>query len=117
MVLQHSPVIVEDGKRGTRLNVEVVRGSRVVIIVNDGGEEKSKDLEIRQPVLNARLGDEPVGGLEHIAGVQVVVVGIGVLGVALLQVAQQHLKDGGGDLVLVQAAMLLQQMISCKKSQ
>ena len=89
MVLQNSPIIVEDGQAGTRLDVEVVGGSRVVIIMDDGREEEGKNLEIRQPVLNTSLGDKPMGCLQHIAGVKVVVVGVAVLGIALLKVTQQ----------------------------
>ena len=89
MILQYCPVIVEDGKRGTRLDVEVVGGAGVVIVMNDGREEERKNLEIRQPVLDASLWNKPVRGLQHIASVQVIVVGISVLGIAQLQMTQQ----------------------------
>jgi hypothetical protein len=114
MILEDGPVVIEDGEAGPRLDVKVVRRSRVVIVVDNGGEEQGKDLQIREPVLNPCLGDKPVGGLQHVAGVEIVVVGVGVLGVAQLQVAQQHFQCCGRDLVLVQAAVLLQQMVAYK---
>ncbi len=112
MILKDGPVVIEDGEAGPRLDVEVVGRSCVVVVVDDGREEKGEDLQIREPVLNPRLGDKPVGGLQHVTGVEIVVVGVGVLGVAQLQVAQQHFQCCGRDLVLVQAAVLLQQMVA-----
>ena len=55
--------------------MEVVCGAGVVIVVDDGGEEKGEDLQVRHPVLQSSLGDAAVSRLENIAGVQVVVVG------------------------------------------
>jgi hypothetical protein len=55
MIFQDCPVIVEDGQRGTRLDVKVVSGSRMVIVMDDCREEKGKNLEIRQPILDASL--------------------------------------------------------------
>jgi hypothetical protein len=43
---------------------------------------------------------------------EVIVVGIPVLGVAKLQMTQKNLKSGGWDLVFVKAAMLLQKMVT-----
>ena len=91
MILQYCPVIVEDGKRGTRLDVEVVGGAGVVIVMNNGREEERKNLEIRQPVLDASLWNKPVRGLQHIASVQVIVVGIGIVCIAKLQMTEQLL--------------------------
>ena len=71
--------------------MEVVGGACVVIVVDDGREEERKNLEIRQPVLDAGLCDKPVCGLQHIAGMQVIVVGIGVAGIAKLQMTEQLL--------------------------
>ncbi len=56
--------------------------------MDDGREEQGENLQIGEPVLNPRLSEKPVGGLQHVAGVEIVVVGVGVLGVAQLQVAQ-----------------------------
>ena len=55
--------------------MEVVCGACVVIVVDDGGEEKGEDLQVRHPVLQSSLGDAAVSRLENIAGVQVVMVG------------------------------------------
>ena len=60
--------------------MEVVGGAGVVVVVDDGGEEQGKDLKVGQPVLDAGLADEPVGGLQHVAGVQVVVVRVAIPG-------------------------------------
>ncbi len=84
----------------------------MVVVVDDGGEEKGEDLQIGEPGMNARLSEKPVGGLQHIAGVEIVVVGVGVLGVAHLQVTQQVLQHRRGDLVLMKAAMVLKDMVT-----
>ena len=52
VVLQDCPVIVEEGETGARVDVEVVGGSCVVEVVDDGGEQQSKHLKVRQPFLN-----------------------------------------------------------------
>ena len=54
--------------------MEVVGGPGVVVVVDDGGEEEGEDLQVGHPVLEPRLGDAAVSGLEDVAGVQVVVV-------------------------------------------
>jgi hypothetical protein len=43
---------------------------------------------------------------------EIVVVGVGVLGVAKLQVTQQVLQNRWGDFVLVKAAMVLKDMVT-----
>ena len=78
VILKDGFVVVEDGEVGLGLDVEVVGGAGVVVVVDDGGEEQGEDLEVGQPVLDAGLADEPVGGLQHVAGVQVVVVRVAV---------------------------------------
>jgi hypothetical protein len=80
--------------------------------MDDGREEQGEDLQIGEPVLNPRLSEKPVGGLQHVAGVEIVVVGVGVLGVAQLQVTQQVLQRRRGDFVLVKAAMVLENMVT-----
>ena len=55
--------------------MEVICGAGVVIVVDDGGEEEGEYLQVRHPVLQSSLGDAAVSRLEHITGVQVVVVG------------------------------------------
>ncbi len=80
--------------------------------MDDGREEQGEDLQIREPGMNPRLSEKPVGGLQHVAGVEIVVVGVGVLGVAQLQVTQQALQHRRGDFVLVKAAMVLKNMVT-----
>ena len=96
--------------------MEVVGGAGVIVVVDDGREEEGEHLQVRQPVLQPGLGDEPVGGLQHVAGVQVVVVGVPVARVPDLQVGEQRLQDRGRDLVLVEATVLLQQVVSLIKT-
>ena len=40
--------------------MEVVGGSRVVVVVDNRGEEQGEDLQVRQPILQPGLRDEPV---------------------------------------------------------
>ena len=46
MVLEDGLVVVHDGEVGAGLDVEIVGGARVVVVVDDGGEEEGKDLEV-----------------------------------------------------------------------
>ncbi len=80
--------------------------------MDDGREEQGEDLQVREPSMNPRLSEKPVSGLQHVAGVEIVVVGVGVLGVAQLQVTQQVLQHRWRDFVLVQAAMVLKDMVT-----
>jgi hypothetical protein len=82
MIFKNCPIIVEDGQRWAWLDVEVVGGARVVIIMNDSGEEERKYLQIWQPVFNASLWDKPVSCLQYVTGMEVIVVGISVFGIA-----------------------------------
>ena len=88
--------------------MKVIGGPGVIVVVDNGGEEKGEYLEVREGLLEAGLGDEPVRGLEDVAGVEVVVVRVPAPGVPNLKVKQETLQQGGGDLVLVEAAMQLQ---------
>ena len=54
--------------------MEVVGGPGVVVVVDDGGEEEGEDLQVRHPVLESRLGDAAVGGLEDVCCMEVIVV-------------------------------------------
>ena len=78
MILQDRLVVVDDGQVWGGLDVEVVGGPGVVVVVDDGGEQQGEDLEVGHPVLQPGLGDDPVRGLQHVAGVQVVVVRVAV---------------------------------------
>ena len=46
MILQDGLVVVHDGEVGAGLDVEVVGGARVVVVVDDGGEEEGKYLKV-----------------------------------------------------------------------
>ena len=66
MVLLDGPVVVEHGQVGPGLDVKVVGGSRVVVVVDNRGEEQGEDLQVRQPILQPGLRDEPVRRLKNI---------------------------------------------------
>lgn len=51
MILEDSHVIEQDGLLGVGLDVEVVGSEGVFGVMDDGREEKSEDLEVREPVL------------------------------------------------------------------
>ena len=55
MIFLDRSVVIEDGQLGAGLDMEVVGGAGVVEVVDDGGEEESKDLEVGEPVLDASL--------------------------------------------------------------
>ena len=63
VILQNRSIIVHEGEVGVRMNVEIIRGSRMIVVVNDGSEQKSKDLQVRNPVFYSSLWDKPVGCL------------------------------------------------------
>ena len=112
MVLEDGLVVVHYGEVGAGLDVEVVGGARVVVVVDDRGEEEGKDLNVSQPVFDSSLRYEPMRCLQDVSGVEVVVVGVAIPVVAHLQVPQQGLQQAWGDLVLVAASVLVQQMVA-----
>ena len=112
VVLQDGPVVVHDGEAGVWLDVEVVGGACVLVVVDDGREEEGEDLKIWQSVFDPSLRYEPMRCLQDVSGVEVVVVGVAIPVVAHLQVAQQGLQQAWGDLVLVAAPVLVQQMVA-----
>ena len=85
MILQYSPVVVEQRQAGVGLDVEVVGCARVVKVVHDCGEQQCKHLQIGEPVFETGLRQEPMRRLQHVAGVQVVVIGVAIARVADLQ--------------------------------
>ena len=92
--------------------MEVICGSGMVVVVDDRGEEEGKDLNVSQPVFDPSLRYEPMRCLQDVSGVEVVVVGVAIPVVAHLQVPQQGLQQAWGDLVLVAASILVQQMVA-----
>ena len=46
VVFEDGLVVVHDGEVGAGLDVEVVGGARVVVVVDDRGEEEGKDLKV-----------------------------------------------------------------------
>ena len=93
--------------------MEVIGGPRVIKVMDNCGEEKGEYLEVREGLLEAGLGDEPVRGLEDVAGVEVVVVRVPAPGVSNLKVVQEALQQGGGDLEPQQTPMGLQDLVTC----
>ena len=109
--------------------MKVVGGAGVVVVVDDGGEEEGEDLQVGHPVLEPRLGDAAVSGLQDVTGVQVVVVRGSVTtivlimqcladgetpipGISDLQVSQQCLQSGGGYFEFVTVAVILDDLIT-----
>ena len=84
----------------------------MVVVVDDRGEEEGKDLNVSQPVFDPSLRYEPMRCLQDVSGMEIVVVWVAVPVVAHLQVTQQGLQQAGGDLVLVTASVLVQQMVA-----
>ena len=84
----------------------------MVVVVDDRGEEEGKDLNVSQPVFDPSLRYEPMRCLQDVSGVEVVVVGVAIPVVAHLQVPQQGLQQAWGDLVLVAASIMVQQMVA-----
>ena len=52
MVFLDRSVVIEDGQLGAGLDVEVVGGAGVVVVVDDGGQEDTEYLQVRQPGLH-----------------------------------------------------------------
>ena len=46
MVFEDGSVVVEDGEVALGVDVEVVGGARVLVVVDDRGEEEGKDLKV-----------------------------------------------------------------------
>ena len=46
VVLQHGPVVVQEGQARVGLHMEVVGGARVVVVVDDRREEEGEDLKV-----------------------------------------------------------------------
>ena len=58
MVLEDGAVVVEDGEAALGVDVEVVGGARVVVVVDDGRDQRREDLQVRQPVLEEWTRDQ-----------------------------------------------------------
>ena len=52
MIFLDRSVVIEDGQLGAGLDVEVVGGAGVVVVVDDGGQEDTEYLQVRQPGLH-----------------------------------------------------------------
>lgn len=53
MVFEDSSVVIENGQTAAAVDVKVVGGSRMVEIVDNGRHQRSEDLQVGHPVLNA----------------------------------------------------------------
>ena len=54
--------------------MEVVCCPGVVVVVDDGRQQETEYLQVRHPVPQPGLGDDPVTALQHVSRVQVVMV-------------------------------------------
>ena len=52
MIFLDRSVVIEDGQLGAGLDMEVVGGAGVVVVVDDGGQEDTEYLQVRQPGLH-----------------------------------------------------------------
>ena len=46
VVFEDGAVVVEDGEVALGIDVEVVGGARVVVVVDDGGDQGREDLQV-----------------------------------------------------------------------
>ena len=51
VILEHCPVVVEEGEVWGWVDVEAVGGAAVVVVVDDGRQEGGEHLQVGQPVL------------------------------------------------------------------
>ena len=58
VVLEDGAVVIEDGEAALGVDVEVVGGARVVVVVDDGRDQRREDLQVRQPVLEQWTRDQ-----------------------------------------------------------
>ena len=56
MVFKDRFVVVEECEAGAGLDVEVVGGAGMIVVVDDGGEENTEYLQVRQPGLKSSIG-------------------------------------------------------------
>ena len=56
MIFLDRSVVIEDGQLGAGLDVEVVGCSGMIVVVDDGGEENTEYLQVRQPGLKSSTG-------------------------------------------------------------
>ena len=53
MIFLDRSVVIEDGQLGAGLDMEVVGGAGVVVVVDDGGQENTEYLQVREPGLHS----------------------------------------------------------------
>lgn len=92
MVLQDSSVIVKERRLTGRHDMEVVGGTRVLVVVNEGGQQRGEYLQIGQPMHEPGLAQNMMNCLRHIGRMQVVMIRIPEAAVALLDAIQEDLQ-------------------------
>ena len=58
--------------------MEVVCGAGVIIVMNDGREEEGEYFHVGKPIFKAGLRDHPMGCLENVCCMKVVVIRISI---------------------------------------
>jgi len=111
VVLQDGPIVVQQGRLRSGHHVEVVGGARVLVVVEQSRQQRGEDLQVRQPVHQARVAQAVVDRLHHVHGVQVVVVRVPVPAVALLHAMQERLQRPGRYLELVDRPVAVEQLV------
>lgn len=111
MILQHSPIVVQQCRLRTGHHMEVIGGAGVLVIVEQGGQQRGKDLQVRQPVHQTRVAQAVVDRLHHVHGVQIVMIRIPIPAVALLHAMQERLQNSRRNLELVNRAVAVEELI------
>ena len=109
MILEDCLVVVEQRQIGSRVDVERVGGSAVLVVVNRGGVNGGEDLDVRQPLDHARVGQQLMRRLRHVRAVQHVVIRVAMTTIPCLDSTQELLQDRRIDLVLVLKTVSLKQ--------
>ena len=84
MVLEHAHVVVSDGNWMLRSDDELVRVARMLVVVDQAGDEGSEVVMLLQALLDAALFQEEVQALQAVQDVNHVMV------VILLEVSELH---------------------------
>lgn len=108
MVFQHGPIIVQHGHVGTGVYVKTVCGARVLVVMNQGGNQNGENLQIGQIVHDTRLAQHIMNGLRYVGCVQIVVIWILVAAIAFLNFNQKLLENGGRHLEFMYDAITIQ---------
>ena len=109
VILQHGLIVIQQRQITSGINVKRVGGSVVFVIVNCGGVNRGEDLDVGEPLDDARVGEQLVRRLRDVGAVQHVVIRVAMTTVASLDGAQKFLQNGRVYFVFVLQTVSLQQ--------